>query len=243
VDYVDGDPDEGRYDHNLGVGTHFAVDGYMLYRGAGEPYWVYGFANLLANKPKVIPNQQTLVLLGCVGTDPYSPSFTLEEGSQFQLKSGNGSWTRDINGDGKQSGYEALILDMMMCFALGIPHVNIWPGAGPLSNCCDYRQYAETLVPSNQDFFVETAKLLNESWTIQFDFLPGHEHYWDKILNDDLMNFEHAGALIFFPIAAGLISFFSIHQLRILKRREIDLNKNQSHQEKTDSDEPVLNNE
>ncbi len=67
---------------------------------------------------------------------------------------------------------------------------------------------------------METAKLLNQSYNIQFSFLPGHEHYWDKTLTDVVMNFEAGWGLISFGIALGLIAFFSIHQIRILRKWE-----------------------
>ena len=79
VDYIDGDPDQGQFTHNLGEGTDFAVDGYMLYRGPDETYWLYGFAQYLANKPApaAVTDQEKLVLLGCVGSNPYTPTSPL----------------------------------------------------------------------------------------------------------------------------------------------------------------------
>ena len=62
VDYIDGDPDQGQFTHNLGKGTDFAVDGYMLYRGPDETSWLYGFAQYLANKPApaAVTNQEKI---------------------------------------------------------------------------------------------------------------------------------------------------------------------------------------
>ena len=144
VDYIDGDPDQGRFTHNLGEGTDFAVDGYMLYRGPDETYWLYGFAQYLANKPApaAVTNQEKLVLLGCVGSNPYTPTSPLDPGSRFQLS--NGTWVTDLNGDGKANGYENLILDIMMCYSLGNYTCEYLAGTGPISpGCCDYRQFAE----------------------------------------------------------------------------------------------------
>ncbi|MFX0101462.1 MAG: hypothetical protein ACFFCS_17945 [Candidatus Hodarchaeota archaeon] len=217
IDYWDGDPDYAMYYHNLGYGTHFATDGYMFYRGRNQPYWVYGYLKFLANKPKVVPHEEKLILLGSVGTGAYRNDFTLEEFSQFKA-AGSDEWIRDINDDGNENGFEALLLDMMMTGAMGIPRINIWPGPGPRSDCCDYREWSRNLVDYNEsrDFFVEMRDALAQDWDIQFAKLPDDEHYWDKILVDIVMDFRRPKGLWVFAIFGILVILFSLFHGRIL---------------------------
>nr|MDO8115086.1 hypothetical protein [Candidatus Sigynarchaeota archaeon] len=202
-DYIDGDPDYSMFAHDLGYGTHFAVDGYMAYRGQDEPYWTYGFVKLLSQKQKVVPHEERLIVLGCMNTDPYAYTSVLDPGSQFRFDE-NSTWTRDVNGDGLANGFDALMLDIMMCGASGIPRVNLWPGYGPRSTYCDWMQIPAMVGPG-RDFFIDMASVLNKSLDIQFQFLPSSEHFWDKILVDvtmDLMRLK--GLLILVPIVVGL---------------------------------------
>jgi hypothetical protein len=223
-DYVDADPDFAMFAHNLGYGTHFAVDGYMAYRGQDEPYWTYGFVKLLSQKQAVVPHEERLIVLGCLNSNPYTFSSVLDPGSQFLLD-GETSWTRDVNGDGLANGFDALMLDIMMCGASGIPRVNLWPGGGPRSTCCDYRQIP-TMVPDGKDFFIEMASVLNKTMDIQFRFLPNSEHFWDKILVDITMDLMRPKGLVLIPIAAGLFFLFAmIYAKNLVKLDEIAKNK------------------
>ncbi|MHA1716380.1 MAG: hypothetical protein ACTSXP_12120 [Promethearchaeota archaeon] len=208
IDYFDGDPDMAMFYHNLGFGTHFAVDGYMFYRGSNQPYWVYGYCRALARKPKVVPYEERLVLLGCIGSKPYRNDYRLERLSCF--KPAGGDWTRDVNGDGEDNGFDALLLDIMMVGACGIPRVCLWPGPGPRSSCCDYREWPRNLVGYNEsrDFFIEMASILNKSWDIQFAKLPSDEHYWDKVLTDIIMDFRREKSLLVLLFFAGLFTGF-----------------------------------
>lgn len=208
IDYFDGDPDYAVYYQNLGYGTHWAVDGYMVYRGADEPYWTYGYVNLLTKKPKVVEHEDRMVFLGCMNTNPYRYDFELERGSWFKLEE-TSEWIRDVNGDCLANGFDVLMLDIMMCGAKGIRKVNLWPGPGPRSpTCCDYKQFARDLMP-NGDFFVEMYKVLNRSYEIQFQFMPGEEHFWDKELVDIEMNLLHTKSLMIFGWIFGFYSLFS----------------------------------
>jgi hypothetical protein len=219
-DYIDNDPDYAMFAHNLGYGTHWAVDGYMAYRGQGEPYWTYGYVKLLSQKPKVVPHEERLIVLGCLNSDPYANTSVLEPGSQFRFD-GSSTWTRDVNGDGVANGFDALMLDIMMCGASGINRVNLWPGYGPRSTCCDY-QHIPNMVPVGEDFFIEMASVLNKSMDIQFDFLPSSEHFWDKILVDVTMDLARPKGLALVPIVAELFIVFAlIYANNLIKLDEI----------------------
>jgi hypothetical protein len=218
IDYFDGDPDYAMYYHNLGYGTHFAVDGYMFYRGDDEPYWTYGYVNLLSQKPKNVPHEEKLVLLGCMNTPPYRYDFELEKGSRFHRDGKD--WTRDINGDGLANGFDVLMLDIMMCGAKEIRRVNLWPGPGPRSpSCCDYRQFPRDLMP-NGDFFIEMAKVLSESCEIEFQFAPGEEHFWDKELVDILMDFRRPKGFLAYVIGIVVLAAILTKNINFLKKLE-----------------------
>lgn len=237
LDYFDHDPDVAVFMHNLGYGTHFAVDGYMFYRGGSEPYWTYGYVNLLSMKPKVVPHEEPLVLLGCMNTDPYRYDYPLEPGSRFRVDRGavgDGSdggdggdggdrgkeddWTRDVNGDGLENGFDALVLDILMCGAKGIRRVNLWPGPGPRSpSCCDYREFPRALLPG-KDFFIELAGILNRSWDLEFAFLPGNEHFWDKEILDIMMDLKHPKGLAVLGIGALFYTGFVLKNLHYIRK-------------------------
>nr|MDO8085864.1 hypothetical protein [Candidatus Sigynarchaeum springense] len=207
-DYVDGDPDYAMFAHNLGYGTHWAVDGYMAYRAEGEPYWTYGYVKLLSQKQKVVPHEERLIVLGCLNLDAYANTSVLDPGSRFRFD-GSSTWTRDVNGDGVANGFDALMLDIMTCGASGIKRVNLWPGGGPRSTCCDYR-HIPNMVPAGKDFFIEMASVLNKSMDIQFSFLPSSEHFWDKILVDVTMDLMRPKGLVLVPIVAALFIVFAL---------------------------------
>jgi hypothetical protein len=224
IDYFDNDPDYACYYNNLGYGTHWAVDGYMFYRSSDEPYWTYGYLKLLANKPKIVPHEERLVLLGCMHTNPYRYDFSIEKGSRFRHP--GGEWTTDVNDDGLSNGFDVLMLDIMMCGAEGIRRVNLWPGPGPRSTCCDYREYSRDLIRDG-DFHIEMASVLNQTWDIQFQFAPGSEHFWDKELVDITMDLLRPKGLIILALTGGIFAVLLAMQIKYLKKLEV-IEKNKS---------------
>ncbi|MBN2151139.1 MAG: hypothetical protein JW839_06840 [Candidatus Lokiarchaeota archaeon] len=228
VDIMDGDVDDALFNHYLGSDLPWDVAGYMFYRGNNQPYWTYGFTYILSMKPQNHPREERMVYLGCVGQGVYSADEYKEK--CIRAKSSTmASFSRDLNGDGRVDGFDSLAFDIMMVRATGVKRINLWPGIGPRDPiCCDYREFPRELTSgrvNNNDshtFFTQMADLLSQDWQLEFDVVPGQEHFWDKHLTDIMMDFMRPKGLSVFAIFGILFTAIVLYQ-RFWERKKTAL--------------------
>lgn len=227
VDIMDGDVDDALFNHYLGSDLPWDVAGYMFYRGNNQPYWTYGFTQLLSTKPQNHPREERMVYLGCVGQGVYSADEYKEKCIRARSSS-MASFSRDLTGDGRIDGFDSLVFDIMMVRATGVKRINLWPGIGPRSpSCCDYREFPRELssgrVNNNAShaFFTTVADILSQDWSLEFDIVPGQEHYWDKHLTDILMDFMRPKGLSVLAIFGFLFASIVLYQRHWERKKNV----------------------
>ncbi|MFX0098786.1 MAG: hypothetical protein ACFFCS_04335 [Candidatus Hodarchaeota archaeon] len=217
LDIMDGDTDDAIYNRYLGSELPWDVAGYMFYRGNDEAYWTYGFSKLLVSKPLNHPLEEKMVYLGCVGQGCYSAD-EYDESNIRGKPAGGSIFMQDFNYDGMINGFDSLVFDIMMVRTTGVKRINLWPGAGPRSTCCDYREFPRELISGQtnnndtHDFFVQMVQVLSQDWSLEFDVVPGQEHYWDKHFTDILMDFQRPKGLLVLAIFGGLFYALTLYQ-------------------------------
>lgn len=226
IDLMDGDEDDAMFNHYLGSELPWDVAGYMFYRGNNQPYWTYGYTQLLAVKPPNHPREERMVYLGCMGLDCYSVDNYKETCIRARDDTMT-AFTRDLNGDGRINGFDSLLFDIMMVRSTGVKRINLWPGNGPRSlSCCDYREFPRAMTSGvvnnndTHDFFEQVAGILARNWTLEFDLVPGKEHYWDKHFTDIMMDLMRPKGLWVLAIFGAAFTLLVAYQRRWERRKE-----------------------